>query len=126
MSSSTTMFLPHCVVSSLMSKLFTANVVTRSARQVTGRRRRRPGVLVGGDGALGDPHLVDLVRAVGESGPASMLQHRGKRRVRRVPQRTADLNRPVDDAIQAVRDEVFGHRDLGSKVIAAVDLVRGV
>ena len=31
-------------------------------------------VLVGGDGALGDAHLVDLVGAVGEARPARVLR----------------------------------------------------
>ena len=51
-------------------------------RQVAGRRGDRSGVLVGGDRALGDAHLVDLVGTVGEAGPARLLEHLAERRVR--------------------------------------------
>ena len=57
-------------------------------RQVAGARRVEP-VSVSGDRALGDAHLVDLVGAVGEAGPAGVLVHVGERGVGRVTERRA-------------------------------------
>ena len=83
-------------------------------------------VLVGRDRALGDAHLVDLVGAVGEAGPAGLLEHVGERRVGRVAERAVHLDGPVDDPPQAVGHEVLGHRHLGREVEPVLDLVGGV
>ena len=83
-------------------------------------------VAVGGDGALGDAHLVDLVGAVGEAGPAGVLVHVGERRVGRVAERAVHLDRAVDDPAEHVGDEVLGHRHLALEVEPVVDAVGGV
>ena len=88
--------------------------------------RVRAVVRVGGDRALGDAHLVDLVGAVGEAGPAGVLVHVGERRVGRVAERAVHLDRPVDDAAERVGHEVLGHRHLGLEVEPVVDPVGGV
>src|SRR5215471_6396294 len=63
----------------------------RSERERAGGGPRRPGVLEGGDGPLRNAHLVDLVRPVGEAGPAGVLEHVGQRRVSRVAEGTVKL-----------------------------------
>src|ERR1700694_2958639 len=78
-------------------------------RQVPSRRSRRTGIFVGGNGVASDRPLVDLVGAVGKSAPAGLLQHAGQRGVRRVAQRSVDLDRPVDNPPQGVSHVVLGH-----------------
>src|SRR5580704_14298597 len=68
-----------------------------SERQAASRRVGRAGVLVGGDRAFRDAHLVDLVGPVGEAGPAGVLQHVRQRSVGGVAERTVYLHGAVDD-----------------------------
>ena len=75
---------------------------------------------------MGDAHLVNFVGAVGKTTPSRLLQHSRQRRIGRVAERTVNLDCPVDDAPQAVRHEVLGHRHLGDEIHLVLELVGGV
>src|SRR5436190_20317363 len=70
--------------------------------------RLRPAV----DLAASDHHLVDLVGAVGDPEHPREAPHPGQRGVVGHPQRTVDLDRPVEDVHDHVRGHHLDHRDL--------------
>ena len=69
---------------------------------------------------------MDLISSVGEAGPPGLLQHVRERDVGGVAEGTVHLDRPVDDPLETVGDEMLRHRHDGDEVHALFDLIRGV
>ena len=69
---------------------------------------------------------MDLVGTIGKSCPPCLLQHVRQRRVGGIPERPVNLNRPVDDAPQTVRNKVLRHRHDCSEIHFLIDLIRSM
>ena len=69
---------------------------------------------------------MDLVSTIGKSCPPRLLQHVRQGRVGGIPERPVNLNRPVDDAPQAVRHKVFRHRHDCGEIHLLFNLIRSM